>query len=100
MPKVYSQKTKDLAKWVKHESKVCFHAYKGFEIPPQFDALNQYMDRHLSSAMLGKLSPSESMVRWGWANARADMVAADEAAAELAPRRSRRSAVGAAEQAK
>ena len=32
MPKVYSQKTKDLAKWVKHESKVCFHAYKGFEI--------------------------------------------------------------------
>ena len=32
MPKVYSQKTKDLVKWVKQESKVCFYAYKGFQI--------------------------------------------------------------------
>ena len=58
-------------------------AYKGFEIPNQFDALTQYMGRHLGDELVSACTPPEAMVRWGWANARGDHEAADEAAAEL-----------------
>ena len=58
-------------------------AYKDFEIPFVFDALHQYMDRHLASPIVSKCTPSEAMVRWGWANARDDTEAADTAKAEL-----------------
>ena len=62
--------------------------YKGFSVPPQFEALNAYMARTLQSEALVKTSPVPPMVRWGWANARQDFAevqkAAEEALAEVA----------------
>jgi len=62
--------------------------YKGFSVPPQFEALSAYMARTLQSEALVKTSPVPPMVRWGWANARKDFAevqkAAEEALAEVA----------------
>ena len=58
--------------------------FKDFEIPYQFDALGQYMDKHLNSEPMLSCTPPEAMVRWGWANARGDEAAAMAAEAELA----------------
>ena len=64
-------------------------AYKGFEIPVQFDALITYMERNLAAKSVKSTTPPAAMVRWGWANARGDEAAAFAAAAEL-PSGSRR----------
>ena len=65
-------------------------AYKDFEIPVQFDALNTYMQKNLNAKSVKACTPPEAMVRWGWANARSDEAAAAAAEAELKPARARR----------
>ena len=55
--------------------------FKGFEIPPQFDALQAYMN--VCEPLLNRSAPPDPMVAWGWANARGDAAAATAAAAEL-----------------
>lgn len=70
-----------------HHIRVAGEAYKGFEIPPQFDALNTYMERNLRAKSVASCTPPDAMVRWGWANARGDEDAAAAAAAELKPPR-------------
>ena len=55
--------------------------FKGFEIPPQFDALQTYIAA--CEPLVAKSAPPDPMVVWGWANARGDAAAAAVAAAEL-----------------
>jgi hypothetical protein len=52
-------------------------AFKGFEIPPQFTALNAYMDAMFESDLLYRTAPQPPMVKWGWANARGDAEAVE-----------------------
>ena len=58
-------------------------AFKGFEIPPQFEALQAYMKHAFATPLLQATTPPEAMVRWGWASARADKVAIQIAVEEL-----------------
>ena len=67
---------------VLYHIRVAGSAFKDFEIPYQFDALNQYMDL-LEEEPVASTNPPEAMVVWGWANARGDAEAAAEAEAEL-----------------
>ena len=61
-------------------------AYKDFEIPAQFTALNAYIDAMFESELLYRTAPLPAMVKWGWANARGDAAAAEKATEELAAR--------------
>ncbi|KAL1495927.1 hypothetical protein AB1Y20_014569 [Prymnesium parvum] len=63
--------------------KVAGAAFKQFEIPEQFTALTAYVDKMFESDLLYRTAPPPPMVRWGWASARGDTHAADEAIAEL-----------------
>ena len=58
-------------------------AFKGFEIPSQFEALTAYYAAATSDPVLLACTPPEAMVRWGWANARGDADAVQAAVMEL-----------------
>lgn len=56
--------------------------FHGFEVPPQFEALQAYMSRTLESVMFRRTAPVPPMVKWGWANARGNAAEIERAAAE------------------
>jgi len=55
-------------------------AFKDFVVPPQFDSLHAYLDRGFGTEAFVSTAPAPAMVRWGWANARGDLIAAAEEA--------------------
>lgn len=57
--------------------------FKDFEIPANFEALQEYMRNGFESQMLYRTAPPPPMVRWGWANARGDAAQVELAASEL-----------------
>lgn len=59
-------------------------AFKGFVIPPQYEALHAYYAAAFATPLLQETTPPEPMVRWGWANARGDDAAVQAAIEELA----------------
>lgn len=67
-----------------YHMQVAGRAYKQFEVPPAFDALNAYMTGPLQSELFKRTAPDEALIRWGWANARGDTQAAARAASERA----------------
>lgn len=64
--------------------KVAGAAFKDFEIPPQFEALQRYIDELFELPALFESAPKPAMVRWGWACARGEFGRAlDEARSAL-----------------
>ena len=44
--------------------------FKGYEVPEQFEALEQYM--YAGSDLMYAVAPTPAMVRWGWSVARGE----------------------------
>ena len=52
-----------------HMREVAGH-FKGYEVPEQFEALEQYM--YAGSDLMYAVAPTPAMVRWGWSVARGE----------------------------
>ena len=64
-----------------HMREVAGH-FKGYEVPEQFEALEQYM--YAGSDLMYAVAPTPAMVRWGWSVARGEPASVVAAMAEAA----------------